>query len=227
MTRTHYDDLLRQLDDAVLDLGGSVVEALTASMRVLEDQDLERATRLIEADTVIDRKRQQIEQDCLTIIATQQPAAGDLRTITGTLTIATELERIGDYCEGIAKITLRMAGEPLLSPFEEIQGMAVRTERSLREALRAFAERNIIRATAVWAGDDVVDSMYETVFRDLLARMAGDPTTVRRGTYLLWVAHNLERMADRATNIVESVAFIITGNPESFRSAALAQTLPR
>lgn len=227
MTRAHYDQLLDQLDAAVADFGDDVIEAVNAGMSALCRRDIQDAARVIEADDALDRKRHHIEEQCLTIIATQQPAARDLRTLTGTLSIATELERIGDYSEGIAKITLRMAGEPASISFDEVREMSARTVSLLRDALQAYRERDMNRAADVWSGDDEVDSLYQDVFRDVIAGMVADPSTVREGTYLLWVAHNLERMADRATNIVESVAFIVTGDTEAFRSAALARVSPR
>jgi len=227
MTREHCVRLRQELDTAVLDMGGQVVESVGSAMCALRERDFEAATRLVEDDTIVDRKRHQIEQQCVTIIATQQPAAKDLRAITGTLSIATELERIGDYSEGVAKLTLRMVGEPVIAPSDAIEEMTSQTQILLRLALSAFEERDLEKATAVWSGDDAVDAMYENVFRDLVTRMAQDPGLVRGGTYWLWVAHNLERMADRATNIVESIAFIVTGDVEGFRMSALAQSLPR
>jgi len=223
MTREHYMELLQALDRAVLELGEVVVETMEGCMRALQEKDTEAAVGLIQGDADIDRRRQQIEHDCVVIMATQQPAAGDLRRLTSVLSISTELERIGDYCEGIAKLTLRMAGEPVIQPFDEIQNMAERTAQVLREALQAYGCRDMHRARHVWQDDDEVDVLYEQVFRDLLAAMVADASVVRRGTYLLWVAHNLERIADRATNIMESLAFMVTGDVEAFRLEAASE----
>ena len=227
MTREHYDQLLQELDDAMLALGELVGSTIVDCVSALEQRDIVRAKRLIEADRQIDERRYDIENQALLLIATQQPLASDLRTVTAVLTIATELERIGDYCEGIAKLTLRMAAEPALGPLTTIHAMAEIVPRLLRQALQAFRDRDVEAAGSVWMQDDEVDALYEHVFRQLLAEMATDPTTVRRGTYLLWVAHNLERMADRVTNIAERVAFVVTGEVAIFRRRLEARTLPR
>lgn len=227
MTREHYDRLLQELDGAILQMGDLVADTIAACMSALEHRDVAHAQQLIEADTLIDDKRYDIENQALLLIATQQPLASDLRTVAAILTIATELERIGDYCEGIAKLTLRMAAEPVLGPLANIQSMAGITQRLLREALQAYRNRDIEAAAAVWLQDDEVDGLYERVFREMVGAMVADPNTVRRGTYLLWVAHNLERMADRVTNIAERVAFVVTGDVASFRDRLEAQTLPK
>ncbi|MBV9281603.1 MAG: phosphate signaling complex protein PhoU [Chloroflexi bacterium] len=227
MTREHYDQQLRELDAAILQMGDLVADTIVACVDALEQRDIVKAKRLIEADNHIDEERYDVESQALLLIATQQPMASDVRTVTAILTIATELERIGDYCEGIAKLTLRMAAEPELAPLSDIRAMAEITPRLLREALQAYRDRDIERAGRVWRQDDEVDELYERVFREILGDMVADPTTVRRGTYLLWVAHNLERMADRVTNIAERVAFVVTGDVAAFRGALQAQSLPR
>lgn len=226
MTREHYLKLLQELDDQILGMGELVSSTIASSMDALEHRDVAHAQQLIEADNEIDEKRYDIENQALLLIATQQPLAGDLRVIAAILTIATELERIGDYCEGIAKLTLRMAAEPLFAPVSEIHSMAEITQTLLHMSLEAYRRRDLKAAAAVWMRDDEVDGLYEQVFRELLAEMVADPGTVRRGTYLLWIAHNLERMADRVTNIAERVAFVVTGDVATFRESLRAQTLP-
>ncbi|GAC1443971.1 MAG: phosphate signaling complex protein PhoU [Chloroflexota bacterium] len=226
MTREHYDVLLRQLDDQVLYLGELVTDAIGHCVDALERLDVETAQHLIAADNDIDDKRYEIENRALLLIATQQPLAGDLRTVAAILTIATELERIGDYCEGIAKLTLRMAAEPVPGTLEDIRTMATVTQELLRQALQAFRSRDVESAGLVWSRDDEVDVLYQAVFRSMLADMVADKATIRRGTYLLWVAHNIERMADRVTNIAERVAFVVTGDIAGFRDRLRAQTLP-
>jgi phosphate transport system protein len=227
MTREHYLQLLRELDDAILDMGNLVAHTMASCIEALEQRDIVRAKQLIEADSRIDDERHGIENQAMLLIATQQPLASDLRTIVSILTIATELERIGDYCEGIAKLTLRMAAEPELAPLTDIHSMSKITQRLIREALEAYRNRDVEAAGRVWMRDDEVDELYERVFREIIAQMATDPQTVRRGTYLLWVAHNVERMADRVTNIAERVPFVVTGDVAAFRNALTAQTLPR
>ena len=227
MTREHYDELLRELDSQVLLMGDLVVRTVDQSIHALEHCDVTEAQRLIEADTDIDDKRYDIENQALLLIATQQPLARDLRTIAAILTIATELERIGDYCEGIAKLTLRMASEEVLGPLTDIQSMATLTTRLLHEVLQAYRDRDLAAAGKVWKQDDDVDQIYEQIYRSLIAAMVTNPGSVRKNTYLIWVAHNVERMADRVTNIAERVAFVVTGDISAFRQQLEAQTLPR
>jgi len=169
MTREHYDGMLRRLDDQVLELGELVASTIESCVDALDDRDTAAAQHLIEADNRIDDKRYEIERAALLLIATQQPLAGDLRNIAAILTIATELERIGDYCEGIAKLSLRMAAETIDTPMADIRSMSTITERLLRRALHAFKERDLEAAGSVWSQDDEVDSLYGEVFQKLLA----------------------------------------------------------
>ncbi len=252
MTREHYDRLLAELDEKILEMGTRVAETIVLAVDTLERGDVVEAKRLIEADNEIDHRRYQIEQQTLLLIATQQPLARDLRTITAILTVATELERMADYCEGIAKLTLRTVGEPVSMgvtndggysrgqasenldhpgrgaaiEIGQIRQMAEITQRLLREVLGAYENRDVPQAGAVWVQDNDVDRLYEEIFRGLLREMVEDHNAVRRNTYLLWVAHNLERIADRVTNIAERVAFVVTGDVEAFRDQVDARTLP-
>jgi phosphate transport system protein len=233
MTREHYDALLKQLDAQVVQMGELVADTIGRCVDALENHDVETAQRLIAADSRIDENRYDVEKQAIVLIATQQPMAGDLRLVAAVLTIATELERIGDYCEGIAALTLRMAAESPASQIEveagslnEIRAMAVITQQLLRQALEAFDNRDVEAAGEVWMQDERVDALYEEVFRELLAEMTSNRTSIRRGTYLLWVAHNIERMADRVTNIAERVAFVVTGDVAGFRDRLRAQMLP-
>lgn len=226
MTREHYENLLHQLDDEILAMGGLVADAIGQSVDALERQDALLAQQLIEHDNLIDAKRYDIERDALLVIATQQPLAGDLRAIAAMLTIATELERIGDYCEGIAKLVLRIVGEGMPVPVIDIRAMADVTQELLHQVIAAFQNRDTAAAAEVWGRDDEVDVLYEDVFGKLLADMAADKQKIRQDTYLLWVAHNLERMADRVTNIAERVAFVVTGDIAGFRNRVRAHTRP-
>jgi phosphate transport system protein len=226
MTREHYDALLRQLDGQVLKLGDLVADTIGRCVESLEDRNVELAQRLIAADSLIDESRYDVENQALVLIATQQPLAGDLRTITAVLTIATELERIGDYCEGVAALALRMAADPVEGPLTEIRAMGTITQQLLLQALDAYRNRDVDAAGEVWMQDERVDDLYEEVFRKMLAEMSADRATIRRGTYLLWVAHNIERMADRVTNIAERIAFVVTGDVAAFRDKLRAQMLP-
>lgn len=226
MTREHYLNQLSSLDAAVDELGSLVLETIQASVDSLEQRDVVRAKEIIEGDTRIDRKRHDIEQQSFLLIATQQPAARDLRVIMAAWMVASELERIGDYCSGIAKLTLTMAQEPLEGPTEDIKAMSSVVHELLATALTAFREKDVEAATVIWKRDDEVDDRYEEVFRKQIENMAESKHLVRTATYMLWVAHNLERMADRVTNIAESVAFVATGDVAAFRENLKSESVP-
>lgn len=211
MPRETFDQELQSLQDEVLVLGSMVENAIIESVETLKQRDREAARRLITGDRAINDKRFAIEADALTLIATQQPLASDLRTIATVLEIATELERMGDYAKGIAKINLMMGEEPLLKPFTQIPRMAEKVRDMLHRALEAFARRDANLACALPAGDEEVDELHNQVYRELLTLTMADKGTVDQATQLLWVAHNLERVADRAVNICERVVFTVTG----------------
>jgi len=212
MTRETFDRELQRLQDEVLVLGSLVEKAIVESVEVLKRRDLDGARRLIAEDRrVINEKRFAIESESLTLIATQQPMAGDLRVLAAVIEIAHELERMGDYAKGIAKINLMMGDEPLLKPLIDIPLMAEKARSMLHQALEAFVRRDVELARAIPKQDDEVDALYNQVYRDLLALMMQNPSDIDRATYLLWVAHNLERTADRVANICERVIFMVTG----------------
>lgn len=211
MPRESFVRELQQLQDELLVLGSMVAEALSASVDLLKRRDLEGSRRLIEADQAINVKRFAIESDCLVLIATQQPMAVDLRIIAAVLEIATELERIGDYAKGIARINLMIGDQPLVKPLVDIPKMAACARDMLQRALAAFVRRDADAARQIPRDDAVVDALYNQVYRELLDIIIADPQTIDRATHLLWVAHNLERTADRVTNICERVIFTVTG----------------
>jgi phosphate transport system protein len=216
MTRTRFDEELRQLQDDVLVLGSMVENALTESVEILKRRDMEGSRRLMAADRHINEKRFAIEADALTLIATQQPVAGDIRVIAAVLEITTELERIGDYAKGIAKINLLIGEEPLIKPLVDLPRMAQKARDMLHRALEAFDTHDVDLARAIPAEDDEVDALYNQINRELLTYVMSDPTTIDQANYLLWVAHNLERTADRVINICERVVFTVTGEMMEF-----------
>jgi phosphate transport system protein len=211
MTRQSFELELQRLQAAVLRLGEEVEHNIIDSVRTLKERDMEGSQRLIEADRRINEKCIEIEMDCLTVIATQQPMAGDLRTLAAILAIAGELERMNDYAKGIARINVMIGDEPLLKPLIDIPRMAEKARDMLHRSLDAFARGDVALARAVPAEDDEVDALYNQVFHDLMEYVIADPETVNRANYLLWAAHNLERTADRVTNICERVVFMVTG----------------
>ena len=210
-TRQTFAQRLQQLQDEVLVLGSMVEEALGESVELLKRRDLAGAKRLIAEDRAINEKRFALESECLVLLATQQPMASDLRVLAAILDITTELERIGDYAKGIARINLMMGEQPLLKPLIDIPRMAVKVRDMLHRALDAFVRRDAALARAIPTEDHEVDDLYNQVYRELLTYMMADPRTIDRATHLLWVAHNLERAADRVTNICERVIFTVTG----------------
>jgi phosphate transport system protein len=211
MPRETFERELHAIQDDLLLLGSMVQRALADSVEVLRNRDEEGAKRLIRGDQAINEKRFAIEADCLALIATQQPMAGDLRTLAAVLEIVTELERIGDYGKGIARISLLMGPGPLLKPLVDVPRMEQKAVDMLRRALDAFIRRDVALARAIPLEDAEVDALYNQIYRELLTYMMADPRTIDRATPLLWVAHNLERAADRVTNICERVVFTVTG----------------
>jgi phosphate transport system protein len=186
-------------------------QAVVDSVSSLKAQDLESAQRIVNDDRLINERRFGIEADVLALIATQQPMASDLRVLASILEIATELERIGDYGKGIAKIALLIGLEPLIKPLIDLPRMASRVQEMLQQSLEAFTGRNVELALQVAASDDEVDALYNQVYRELLTFIISDPRTIDQATHLLWVGHNLERAGDRVTNICERVVFMVTG----------------
>ena len=212
--RTEFHKKLRQIQDEILAMGSMVSKATLRSIDALKNRDIELAQNIIAEDKKINQKRFEIEERCIELIATQQPMASDLRIIVAVLSIITELERIGDHAEGIAKIAIMIGDEPPLKPLIDIPRMAEQTVDMLRRSLDAFINRDAEAARKVSTEDDTIDHLYDQVFRELLTFMAEDPKTITRATRLIWVAHNLERSADRVTNICERVVFVVTGKME-------------
>ena len=209
--RADFDRQLRQLQDEVLVMGSMAEKAIAKALDALKRRDLEESRRVIQEDDYIDSKRFEIEDRCITLISTQQPMARDIRLLLTMLHISVELERMGDHAEGIGKISLMMDSEPPIKPLIDIPLMAEKATTMLRRSLDALVNRDTISALQVCNDDDEVDSLYDQVYNDLLQYMIKDPSTIQRATYLLWVAHDLERIADRATNIAERVIFLVTG----------------
>ncbi|HWR21590.1 MAG TPA: phosphate signaling complex protein PhoU [Verrucomicrobiae bacterium] len=216
MARKEFDQELHDLEKRLQELGLMVEEALVEAVDALKRRDLEKAGQIITADRSVNERRYAIEHETFVLIATQQPMAVDLRTLAAVLEIATELERIGDYAKGIAKITIKMGTEPFVKPLIDIPRMAEKARNMLQRALQAFAGRDTDLARAIPAEDDEMDALYEQIFRELSTHIMVDPKLVDRASYLIWVAHNLERAADRVVNICERVIFMVTGEVVEF-----------
>jgi phosphate transport system protein len=216
MTRETLDRKLNDLRDGVLILGSMVEQATLDAVDSLKRQDVNTARRIYLEDEKVNQKRFDLESECLILIATQQPMAHDLRILAAVLEIITELERMGDYAKGIARICINTANEPLLKPLVEIPKMADLTVNMLHRALEIFIHEDAEAARQLPKEDDAVDDLYNQVHRDLLDFMIKDPSTVDRANSLMWAAHNLERMADRVTNICERTIFVATGKMVEF-----------
>lgn len=212
--RTDFHKKLREIQDDVLVMSSMVEKAITSSVGALKERDLKMAEKIIADDQKVNRIRFEIEEKCIQLIATQQPMAGDLRTIISVLSIISEVERIGDHAEGIAKIVLMIGDEPPLKPLIDVPRMAEKTVDMLHRSLDTFIRCDAATARKIVAEDDEVDNLYDQVFHELLLFMVEDPKTITRATRLIWVAHNLERSADRVTNICERVVFMVTGKME-------------
>ncbi|PWH18270.1 MAG: phosphate transport system regulatory protein PhoU [Ardenticatenia bacterium] len=211
MLRQTFEREMQRLQDELLVLGSMVEHAITDSVEALKKRDLEWSRQLVADDRLINEKRFQIEADVLTLIATQQPIAGDLRVLASTLEIAAELERMGDYAKGIANINLMIGEEPLIKPLIDIPRMAAKAREMLHRALDAFVRRDIEAARAIPVEDDEVDNLYNQVYRELITLILANPKNIDQANHLLWAAHNLERTADRVTNICERTIFTVTG----------------
>jgi phosphate transport system protein len=210
-TRGMLDRELAQIQTDVLRLGSMVEQAIQRSIKALRNRDLDLAQRIIAEDAQVNALRYAVEEQCLTVIATQQPVAGDLRAIIAAMHIAIEMERMADHAEGIAELVTRMYQEPLLKPLIDVPRMADVACEMLRGSLDAFVARDPKAAKSAAARDDEMDQLYDQILRELLTYMLQDPHSINRATFLLWVAHNLERIGDRITNISERVVFMTTG----------------
>jgi phosphate transport system protein len=212
--RTAFHRKLREIQDEVLAMGSMVSKAITRSVDALRNRDTDSAQQVINGDQDINNRRFEIEERCIQLIATQQPMASELRTIIAMLNITTEIERIGDYALGIARIVIMIGDQPPLKPLIDIPRMAELTVNMLQRSLDALVNHDAGLAKNIALEDDIIDNLYDQVFRELLIFMAEDPNTITRATRLMWTAHNLERAADRVTNICERIVYIVTGKME-------------
>ena len=203
---------MRELEKEVVNMGDMVIAATSRSVEALKARNIDDAMKIIAEDLLINKKRWDIEERCIKLIALQQPVASDLREIIAVLNIITDLERMGDYAEGIAKIVVMLGTEPLVKPLVDIPRMEEKAASMLKRSLEAFVRRDAQAAKAICNEDDDVDMLYDQVYRELLTYMIEDPKTISRATPLIWAAHNLERIADRVTNICERIVFLVTGS---------------
>jgi phosphate transport system protein len=209
--RETLEKKIKHLLDEVVILGSMVEQATLGAVKSLLERDLEASRRIYAADEAVNDKRFEIENECIAVIATQQPMATDLRVLAAILEIITELERMGDYAKGIAHINLIIGEEPFVVPLVQIPKMADIAIEMLNRAIAAFVEPDEETARAIPKEDDQVDALFFEVYRELMMAMSANPDKVDQGNTLLWAAHNLERTADRVTNICERTIFVVTG----------------
>jgi phosphate transport system protein len=218
MVRQTFDEQLADLQDKVMALGRMVGDALIESVDQLKRRDLAASRELIARDHTVNATRFAIESQALTLIATQQPMARDLRFLAAILEIASEVERIGDYAKGIARINLAIGDEPLMKPLVDLPLMADKARAMFDAALEAFVQRDAERAREIPRGDDEVDELYQRIYHELISFIVRDPSTIEQANLLMWAAHNLERTADRVTNLCERVVYTVTGELEELDS---------
>jgi len=211
MPRETLDRQIHHLQDEVLLLGSMVEQAMMESVDALKRRDSQTARRIFNDDHLINEKRYAIENAILILIATQQPMARDLRFLAAILEVIIELERMGDYAKGISKVTMRLGDSPIPFNFQDLIVMAERSVSMLHRALGAFIIENPQQAHEIPQEDDFVDELYNKVYRNLVSAMIENPGVIDTANLLMWVAHNIERMADRVTNICERTVFISTG----------------
>lgn len=214
MTREAYHKSLNELQDELMQLASMAGNALTKAMTALKDRDLAASKKIVIADAEVNRKRFEIEEKCIRLIATQQPMAVDLRILATIINIVTDLERIGDHAEGIAKISLSIGQAQLVKPLIDLPRMADKALSMLQRCMESFVARDAVAARKICDEDDEVDALYDAVYNELILLMVENPAIIKDATYLIWGAHNIERIADRVTNIAERVVYMVTGKME-------------
>lgn len=214
MIRESFRKYIKELEQELISMGEMVIRAINRSVEALKTRNIEEAKKIVSDDIHINKKRWDIEEKCIYLIATQQPVATDLRDLIAVLNIITELERMGDHAEGIAKIVIMLGDAPLIKPLIDIPRMTEKAVDMLKKSLEAFTKLDVKMARAICNEDDEVDMLYDQIYRELLSFMIEDPKTITGATHLMWVAHNLERIADRVTNICERIVFLVTGKME-------------
>ena len=220
MIRKTFEHELQQVKDEILMLGSMVEQATLNAMEALKKRDVKASERIYEQDHVINEKRFAIENQCMILIATQQPMARDLRLLASMLDVASEMERMGDYAKGVATINIRMGDQPLLKPLIDLPRMAAKAVDMLHRALTAFMNEDVDAARSIPAEDDEVDALYDQIYRELMTFVIADPKVIERANMLLWAAHNMERMADRVTNICERTVFVVTGEIKELQTTS-------
>ena len=223
MSRTTFRQEMQEIKDDVLLLGSMVEDAVMKSVEALRDNNLERSRFVIVNNKYINRKRFEVKSTIMTLMATQQPIARDLRTLAASLDICTELERMGDYASGIANINIRSGGLSMPFILREIYAMGEKAVDMLHRALTTFADEDVETAKAIIQDDDIIDECYTQLYYDAVGSVVQEARNIERANYIIWVAHNLERLGDRTTNICERVIYMVTG--ERYEAIPVADEL--
>ncbi len=211
MLRKSFESEIQNMKNEILAFGSMVEQNLLESVDALKTRDVNRSHKVVEVDKIINKKRFELENEVMILIATQQPMAKDLRLLSSFFEIISELERMGDYAKGIGVINIRMGSEELLKPLVDIPRMAEKSADMAHRALVAFINEDVEAAKSIPAEDDEVDALYNQIYRELITYIISDPKAIEKANWLLWVAHNLERFADRVINICERTLFVVNG----------------
>ncbi len=206
-----YAEELRRLRDMIARMGGLAERQVADSTQALVRRDTDLAAEVVTRDGALDTLEREIEQFCVRLLALRQPMAADLRLIVACMKISQDLERIGDYARNAAKRAIVVSSQPLFGSMNGFSRLAVLVQENLKGAIDALVENDVARAAEVWAADEPVDDIYNGIFRELLTFMMEDPRNITAATHLLFVAKNLERIGDHATNIAERVHFAVAG----------------
>ena len=208
-----YDEELNQMTGTILRMGGMVEQQLADAITALIKRDPELAARVIQDDKPVDKLEHEVDHQVMRLLALRQPMAVDLRLITASLKISSDLERIGDYAANVAKRAGALSQVEPMRPVAVIPRMSLIVQGMIKDVLDAYMARDAERALAVWRRDEEVDEIYNSLFRELLTYMMEDPRHITPCTHLLFIAKNIERMGDHATNIAETISFLVTGIP--------------
>ena len=211
MLRKNFESEIQKLKNEILSFGAMVEQNLVESVDALKKRDVNRSHKVVEVDKSINKKRFELENEVMILIATQQPMAKDLRLLSSFFEVISELERMGDYAKGIGIINIRMGDEELLKPLVDIPRMAEKASDMAHRALIAFINEDVDAAMSIPKEDDEVDALYNQIYRELITYIIADPRAIEKANWLLWVAHNLERFADRVINICERTVFVVNG----------------
>ncbi len=208
-----YDEELNRLTGLLARMGGLVEAELAGAIEAVSSRDAELATRTVRADVRVDDLEREIGEQVVRVMALRQPVASDLRLVLGALRIAGDLERSADYAKNVAKRAVALAQLPVLRPVHAIPRMGAVVREMLKDVLDAFAARDVAKAVAVWNRDEELDEMHGSLFRELVTYMMEDPRNITGSTHLLFIAKNIERIGDHATNIAETIHFLVKGVP--------------